>query len=291
MSEIVQSDYLHNSTHKEFIRDKWIEFIEAILTDGEELGIITFPAEEMQDLLLLKDKGLIDWKETETGSYEITKGKIICFEKSGKIYRKLVSKLVGAVVESAEIGSYFRNKYEGIMRGSTKVFPVTAINLDYDGNLSKNNVPIQEKIELIFKFQAHHAQNFSLFITWPETEDEDTAEYKAFLHQTIANNLEDPSATSFRDGFLENYELEQLDYDDLSIIGLTKLIFRNSSNTYFKLVKHEFYVYGGNGRRKMYSILLNFEYIGNGTSQNIIYSEDVACALSEIHRLQDQAEA
>jgi hypothetical protein len=291
MSEIEQEDYLHNSAHKEFIRDKWVEFIEAILIDGEELGVITFPAEEMQDLLLFKDKGLIDWKVTETGSFEITKGKIICFEKSGKIYRKLVSKLVGAVVESTEIGAYFRNKYEGIMRGSTKVFPVTAINLDYDGNLSKNKVPIEEKISLIFKFQAHHTQNFSLFITWPDTEDEDTDEYKALLRQTIANNLADPSATDFRDNFLESYVLNDLDYENLSIIGLTKLIFRNSSNAYFKLVKHEFYVYGENGRRKMYSILLNFEFIGNAISQSTIYSQDVVCALTKISTLQNKTNA
>ncbi|WP_299122999.1 hypothetical protein [uncultured Winogradskyella sp.] len=290
MSEIIQ-DYLHNSAHKNFIRNKWVEFIQDVLTENEELGIITFPAEEMQDLILFKETGLIDWEETETGGFNITKGKVICFEKNTTIFMKLRTKLIGAVVETTEIGAYLRINHHRIMSGNQGVFPVNAINLDYDGNLSLNKVPIQEKIDLIFKFQAYHTQNFSLFITWPETETEDTADYKALLRQTIANNLEDPSATSFRDRFLENYELEELNYDNLSIIGLTKLIFRNSSNTYFKLVKHEFYVYGGNGRRKMYSILLNFEFIGNGTSQNTIYSQDVASALSEIEILQNQPEA
>ena len=290
MSEIGQ-EYIHNSSHKEFIRDKWVEFIQDIIGEDEELGIITFPAEEMQDLLLLKERGLLDWEVNETGNFTITKGKIICFEKSTKIYMKLHTKLVGAVVESTEIGSYFRMKYHSIMNGNATVFPVTAINLDYDGNLSKNKVPIQEKIDLIFKFQGAHTKNFSLFMTWPDTENEDTAEYKTLLRQTIVNNLADPSATTFRDSFLENYNLDELNYDDLSIIGLTKLIFRNSSNAYYKLIKHEFYIYGEIGRKKMYSILLNFEYIGNGTSQNTIYSQDVVSALTEIFTLKNIPDA
>lgn len=279
------SNYIHNSAHKEFIRDKWVEFINEILVEGEELGIITFPAEEMQDLFLFKEKGLIDWEENETGNLTITKGKIICFEKSTKIWMALRTKLVGAEVEKEEIGNYLRSKYQAIMNGHPKVFPVTAVNLDYDGNLSKNKVPIQEKIDLIFKFQAHHTQNFALFITWPYSEDEDTIEYKQLLKQTIANNLEDPSAKNFKENFLQNFNLEDLDYDNLSIIGITKLIFRNSSNAYYKLVKNEFYVYGETGRRKMYSIMLNFEFIGNGTSQNLIYSQDVTFALSKIQNL------
>lgn len=280
-------NYIHNSAHKEFIRDKWVEFINEILVEGEELGIITFPAEEMQDLFLFKEKGLIDWEENETGNFTITKGKIVCFEKSTKIWMALRTKLVGAEVEKDEIGSYLRSKYQAIMNGQPKVFPVTAVNLDYDGNISKNKVPIQEKIDLIFKFQAHHTQNFALFITWPYTENEDTNEYKQLLKQTIANNLEDPSATAFRDSFLQSFNLDDINYDNLSIIGLTKIIFRNSANAHYKLTKNEFYVYGETGRRKMYSIMLNFEFIGNGTSQNLIYSQDVAFALSQILTLQD----
>lgn len=291
MSEIVQQDYLHNSTHKEFIRDKWVEFIEAIISDGEELGIITFPAEEMQDLLLLKDKGLIDWEINETGNYTVTKGKIICFEKRTKIYLSLREKLVNAMVEPNEIGLYLRSKYQALMSGKLKIFPVTAINLDYDGNLSKNSVPIQEKVDLIFKSQAIFFQNFSLFLTWPHTEDEDTQEYKDLLRQTIADNLEDANATIFRDNFLENFNLDDMNYDNLSIIGLTKLILRNSSNTLYKLVKHEYYIYGEEGRHKMYSILLNFEYLGAGNAITTIYSQDVISALTEISTLQKKPEA
>lgn len=279
--------YLHNSAHKEFIRDKWVEYMQENL-DDEEFGIITFPAEEMHDLYLFKQKGLIDWEENETGNITITKGKVICFEKSTKIYRKLREKLVNASVESDEIGSFLRNKYQSIMNGHRKVFPVHAINLDYDGSLAKNRVPIKEKIELIFKYQANYSINFSLFLTWPCSETEDTDEYKEILRKTIKNNLEDPSATSFEKKFRqEKLDINSLNYDELSIIGLSKLILRISSNSYYKLHKNEFYIYGGEDRRKMYSILLNFTFIGDGASQNKIYSEDVERALSSIQNLND----
>lgn len=281
----MDSVYLNNSKHKELIRDKWVEFIQEGGVTENGIGILTFPAEEMQDLHLFKKNGLIDWEENETGSYTITKGKVICFEKSSKIFRALSTKLVNAVVESQEIGSHLRQKYDGIMKGNQRIFPLDAINLDYDGNISKNKVPIEEKIDLIFKFQAIHRKNFSLFLTWPSTETEDEEAYKTLLKETIKNNLKDPTAVAFKEVFEKKFnEIEDLDYDNLSLIGLTKIILKKASNNKFKLVKNELFIYGEDGRKKMYSVMYNFEY-DEHKADYLIYSEHVAFSLTEISTL------
>ncbi len=283
------NNYLNNSSHKNFIREKWVEFIQEVVTHDDEIGIITFPAEEMQDLCLFKEKGLIDWNETETGAYHITKGKVVCFEKSHRIFSQLSSKLVNVVLES-EIGIYLRTNYNKIESGivtpkKIKVFPVDAINLDYDGRLAKCKVPIDDKIDLIFKFQRIHKRNFSLFLTWPSTEEDDEEEYKTLLKTTIQNNLSDPSAQNFKRLFEEKFNsIEDLDYDNLSLVGLTKLVLKKASNSFYKLNRHELYTYGENGRKKMYSVLYNFEH-RESSAENLIYSQDVDKALAEITSL------
>lgn len=279
------STYLNNSNHKNIIRAKWVEFIKACITHDNAIGVITFPAEEMHDLHVFRDNGLIDWQENETGTLTITKGKVVCFEKSSKIFKSLSTKLVNATVESQEIGSHLRQKYEGIMKGNEKIFPVDAVNLDYDGNISKNKVPIDEKIELIFKFQAVHKRSFSLFITWPSTESEDDESYKTLLRKTISNNLTDPSATLFKEGFDKRFQsIDELNYDNLSLIGLTKIVLKKASNSRFRLAKHEYFVYGENGRKRMYSVLFNFNF-EEDSSENLIYSEVVVNSLSNIKDL------
>ena len=282
--------YIHNSNHKEFIRDKWVEFIQEGIDHEDGIGIITFPAEEMQDLQLFKQKGLIDWEQNETGNLTIIKGKIICFEKSTKIYRTLRTKLVNAEVENTEIGAYLRQKNSGIISGSnTKIFPVDAINLDYDGNIYRGSVPLQERIEYVFKFQAVHNKSFSFFITWPCTEEDDLDEYKNLLKNVISSNLNDPSALQFKEEFESKIgAIEDLNYDQLSLVGLTKIILKKASNNLYQLNKHELYIYGEDDRRKMYSVLFNFKYT-NDKAENLIYSEDVVKSLSEINTLQKQA--
>ena len=52
--------YIHNSAHKDFIRTKWIEFINDNYNEDEIFGVITFPAEEMHDLRLFAENGLIE---------------------------------------------------------------------------------------------------------------------------------------------------------------------------------------------------------------------------------------
>ncbi len=279
-------EYLHNSEHKDFIRTRWVEYIKDLVDPDQGLSIITFPAEEMHDLNLFKEEGLIEWEETETGGYRIVKGKVICFEKRTKIFMRLREKLVGAQVLPDELGSFLRSKYQGIMEGSPKFFPVDVVNLDYDGNISKNRVSIEEKVRLIFEFQANHGKNFSLFLTWPSTEGEDEEEYKNLLSQTIKNNLSDPSATIFKESFEAKFDdIESLSYDDLSIIGITKICFRRASICFYELQRNELYTYGEENRHKMYSILLEFKYVGNSKGENELYSEYVGNALNEITKL------
>lgn len=274
--------YLHNSTHKEFIRDKWVEF-STEMRDGENgLSVITFPAEEMHDLHLFAEKGLIEWQLTETGAYLITKGKVVCFEKVSKYYIALSNKLSNAVIEPTEFGMYLRNKYEGIMRGSTKIFPADVINLDYDGNISKSTVPIEEIIRLIFEYQARHKKDFSLFMTWPHTEAEDEKRYKDLLKKTITDNLSDPSAVSFKEIYEENHpNVEDLDYNKLSVIGLSKVIIKKATNHQYDLYKNEFYIYGEPNRHQMFSVLLNFKFLEN-IAEHTLYSNNVSKSLLDI---------
>jgi len=280
--------YVNNSDHKEYIRSKWIEFIQESVDHNDGIGVITFPAEEMQDLQLFQENGLIEWEETETGALNVTKGKVICFEKSHTIFASLSSKLVNVVLEN-EIGSYLNLNYHKISSlQSTKVFPVDVVNLDYDVRLAKcSRIQISQKLNLIFEFQGLHQRNFSLFLTWPSTEEDDEEDYKDLLKRTIGNNLNDPSATSFRDEFIEQFEtVENLDYDYLSLVGLIKIILKKASNHLFQLNKHEYYIYGEEGRKKMYSVLFNFEYVTD-KSEFLIYSQDVSKSLAQIRNLAD----
>lgn len=279
--------YKNNSGHKDLVRNKWVEFIQENIDHEEELRLITFPAGEMQDLQLFQENGLIEWEETETGAFNVTKGKIICFEKSHTIFALLSSKLVNVILLN-EIGSYIALNYHKIISGeSTTVFPVDAINLDYDVRLAKcsNKIKIDSKLKFIFEFQGLHKRNFSLFLTWPSTEEDDEHEYKELLKTTIANNLTDPSAITFKEKFEEEFvSVDDLDYDKFSLVGLIKVILKQASHNLFQLNKHEYYVYGEEGKKKMYSILLNFEYTPN-KSTFLIYSEDVTKSLAEINDL------
>ena len=181
-----------------------------------------------------------------------------------------------------EIGSFLRSKYQALMNKTSKIFPIDVINLDYDGNISKNHVPISETIELIFKCQALHQKNFSLFITWPHTEAEDEQTYKDSLKKIIEDNLEDPQAKTFKTLFDQSHtSVANLDYERLSIIGLSKIIIQHSSTNKFNLHKNEFFIYGEKNRRRMFSILMNFNF-QNTKSKHILYSGDVHKALDKV---------
>lgn len=277
--------YAFNSPQKDIIRQKWLQFANEYYEEQRGLSVILFPSEELHELELYKEEGLIDWEETETGGKKITRGKVICIEQEGKKYKQIVKKLVNAKVESGEFGFILRTKYNAIMGGQTSIFPVDIVNLDYDGCISRINVPINETIERVFDFQARHQKSFSYFMTWPHTEDQDLDEYKNQFRNIINDNLEDTE--NFRTLFENDYQtIENLNYEQLSIIGMVKIIFRNSSLRRFKLSNSQLLVYGGiNNRRRMFSILLNFNFVGQAMTQNQIYSQDVLLSLSNIEDL------
>lgn len=283
----MEEEYIRNSTHKDYIRDKWIEFSTDVIKVENGLSVITFPAAEMHDLRLFAERGLIEWQPTETGAYSITKGKVVCFEKSTNLFIALSNKLSNAVIEKDEFGSYLRSKYQGIMNGSKKIFPVDVVNLDYDGSISKSKVPIDEIIKLVFEYQALHKKSFCLFMTWPSTESVDSGHYKNLLKQTISNNLEDPRALAFKEIYEASLPcLDDLDYDQLSIIGLSKIIIQKASHHRYNLNKNEFYIYGEQGRHKMFSILLNFDF-KEDTAEHALYSNSVIKSLLSIINLQN----
>lgn len=191
---MAKSVYAQNSLQKDMVRNKWLQFINEFCDKNVGLSVINFPSEELHELSLYKENGLIDWEEMETGGLKITKGKVICFEKETLKYKKIVSKLINVKIEYGEIGQVLRSKYQAIMTGNTSIFPVDVVNLDYDGCISKINVPMTETIERIFQFQGKHKKSFSFFMTWPHTENDDLDIYKNELITVIKENLNDPSA-------------------------------------------------------------------------------------------------
>ncbi|MFC1477965.1 hypothetical protein ACFL57_00720, partial [Candidatus Margulisiibacteriota bacterium] len=252
----------------------------------EELRLLTFPSEEMQDLHLFVDEGLLTWEETETGAYRMKRGAVFCFEKSSTISKYLAEKLVAAKVYPQEFGSYLQEKYKGIMAGSNPMFPLDVINLDYDGNISKNPVHIGEVIELLFKFQEIHNKSFNLFLTWPQTKDEDTDEYIKWLKNTVRDNLSNPIAKPFKDLFDQSFQsIDSLHYEQLSIIGITKHMVKVAADHGYTIEKNEFYNYGEKGRRNMMSVLIYFKHIDNTKPSHQVYSEEIVKTLDAINVL------
>lgn len=287
--------YKNNSGPKDFVRSRWVDFAKEIFSDQErDFGILTFPAEEMQDLILFKDEGFIDWEEAESKSSDgtpnlrITKGNLRCFEKNSMIQRKLSEKLIEAKVESDFI-PYIAANYSLIISGRNKTFPVDVVNLDFDGRMQANpKYPFDNTIKSVFEFQKNYGRNFSLFLTWPVAEGEDLSEYKTLLHDVIVGNLNDPAATAFKASFEASVgAIDRINYEQKSIIGVTKVVIKKASQNLFTLSRHEFYVYGDEelsvgGRKRMISLLFNFTYEGKAGTENIIYAKDVVNAMSDI---------
>ncbi|MFA5953799.1 MAG: hypothetical protein WC812_04355 [Candidatus Pacearchaeota archaeon] len=278
------SNYKNNSRHKEFIRKKWVEFIKEISKlEEKECSIITLPSDEMQDLRLFKEEGIIDWEENETESCTITKGKVICFERLTSIHNKLAKKLVNATTHPYEIGRFFQEKYNKLINGETTFFPVDVINLDLDGNLSKNDTSIERILDLLFQFQKNY-NKFSLFLTFPETEAEDELEFKDKLKSILNSNLSDEHNNEFIQMFKEKFpSTDEIQYYEFVTISLVKLIIKKATHFNYKLSKQEFYYYGENGRRKMISILINFEYNPNSTPG--LYYSEVIKSLEKVNEL------
>ena len=74
------------------------------------------------------------------------------------------TKLVNAKVEPKEIGAFLRENYNKLITGkNANYFPVHAVNLDFDGNISKNKVSIDECVNLIFNYQRAQKKKYFSF--------------------------------------------------------------------------------------------------------------------------------
>ncbi len=282
--------YINDSGHKGFIRERWVEYIQETImdnSDGEECSIITLPSDGIQDLEIFANSGIISWELTETGAYNIINGKVICFEKKQKTWRKIRQKLVNVELINLDIGKYLQQNYKKLLNGNNNIFPVDIINLDFDGNLSKNDPDIKETIDLIFKFQKkHNKTNFSLFLTFPQTETEDGEDFKDQLKEILVQNIKDQNNSEYISKFETKYiSIDDLGYDEFVIIGITKLILSAASNYRYKLLNQEYYIYGEESRRKMLSILLKFENQGGSHSTPSLYYENVVRVLEDINNL------
>jgi hypothetical protein len=284
--------YKHNSPHKDIIRERWIYFIKEMIKEDDKLeergiDVITFPAEEMNDLTLFESEGFIGWEATETGNLNIIKGRVICFEKSAPIWKKLKTLLINAVVEN-EFEKFLSNNYRSMVKGSIKIFPIDVINLDYDGAISRNSLSIEVIMSMIFDLQGKFQKNFSLFMTWPKPHNPeiDEPDFVSSLKEIITENLNDPRAIPFKENFEETFDsIEDVEYESLTIIGLTKKILTQASSKKYQIDRHEYYSYGEVGRQPMMSVLYHFRYLGQAKTQNVIYSEDVIKSLSDIETL------
>jgi hypothetical protein len=287
---MAKPSYKFDSAHKNYIRERWVAYIKEALTD-EEAGatIITFPSNEIQELILYESKGLIKWEETETKELRIVKGNVICFEKDNTKWMELKAKLPFATVER-EFGGFLTSNAKAIAMEKIKVFPVDAINLDYEKNISKNEIPLDVIFELVFQFQSKYKKSFSFFLTWPfprASTDDDPA-FIDSLKRLIADNLEDRNAVAFKNIFeANNLNVENLPYEKLSITGLTKKLLKKATQSGYQLSNKEFYTYGEPSRHSMMSVLFKFDYVGHAKSSTKIYSEDVAKALDDITDLRD----
>ena len=107
------------------------------------------------------------------------------------------------------------------------------------------------------------------------------------MRQTISGNIN--AHENFRTRFVEVHnDIEDLHYDNLSIVGLSKIIIRRATQSLFTLDKNEFYIYGEDGNRKMYSLLFNLNFTDNPGTESALYIKNVIRALDTINNLQEQ---
>jgi hypothetical protein len=294
----IPNPYINNSPSKEFIRNKWVEYISTIVTrkGDKELEMIDMPAAEMQDIHLLVDRGILEWQETETSIsteepnekvYRITKGRLVFFEKNQNSERILTKKLVNSKVYS-EIAQHLEVNYHKILIGSQKIFPVDVINLDFDGSLSNNKTGIQQLIKLIFEFQKRHNSDFCLFLTFPNTENEDTDNFKDALKLVLSQNLTSEHTHEFRDQFTTEYtSIDNMTYEKFLIVSIAKVIIKQSSEC-FTILNNNFFTYTGGTGMRMISILFDFQYIGPAKAGYGQYFTEVLRSLEPIDEVNPQ---
>ena len=280
--------YKHDSSNKQLVREKWVEYIRLVKDgDGSPLSMITLPSNEFQELGYYANEGLIEATAIEeTGVLRIENGRIFCFEKDSKRYLELQSKLAGATSLNDDICSWFRNIRTRFLNGKKfDQFPFDAINLDFEGSMSKLRVSISETMDTLLLFQSKFNKPFAFFLTFPESSNTDTAEYKAELVSIIESNLNDDRNQDFINRFGATYgTIENMPYEALQAVGIIKQIIKESSVKNYKCLKCDYILYGGvevegRQRKRMQSLLFYFAPEVDNVNHAAIYYNDVLNSL------------
>lgn len=282
------STYRHDSESKQIVRSHWVQYIKDIKQgDSSPLKLITLPSSEMQELFLYKDEGLIDAEYDENSrQFDIKKGDIYCFEKKASRYRELFEKLIGATTRQDDIGSYIRTHRPKILNNKSNLgFPLDAVNLDFEGSLCKLKIPIEETVENIIACQSASNKPFVFFLTFPNTEDTDTDEYKQSVRAVLEKNLNDSLNTQFQENFNHTCgDINHIDYEILHMVAVFKNIIKQVSQKNYTCEKSKIIIYGDKEqvpdyRKRMTSLF--FKFIPENTINHTeIYYRDILQALS-----------
>ncbi len=281
--------YINNSSEKNHIREKWVEFAKLNYDDEHEFSMIGLTTETLDDVKLFSEHNLFDITETETGQLRFNKGKFKCFESDGSTCRKLTELLPNEFAIHSEIGFEIGKEYNKVFveLHQSKIFPCDVINLDFTGsisNVTKRN--ILEVLNWIFKIQNKFQKNFSLFLTFANANgtNEETIfnKFEEIIQENISN-----AHTNFRNMFETKFNSLQnikSNHNQFLATGISKYLVKFSSENKFNLKKYDFYYYEKT-RHNMISLLFNFEFSNLTIPQIDIYKEDCLKCLDDIKKV------
>jgi len=266
---------LPNSTEKETVRERWVALSCGILQrQGRPLDtfvLLTLPGEEMRDIHKYTESGLLTFAKTDTGLQYRGKGKLVWAEKSTTRFMSISRQLSRTVSYPGDISHFIMKE--------PRHFPFDSINLDINGPLFGIPERIDALFQRIFGLQSQHSRDFSLYLTFPETERDDPSDYRELLVSTIENNLRDVNNGAFATEFTKRIgsTVASLPYERRAVIAIAKIILRASASNSFQLRSYECYAYGNRaaGRQRMFSLLFDFEFKGPSTHWGTLYYTDV----------------
>lgn len=276
----MEGDYRFNSSEKDFVRSRWVEFSRKSYKNDHEFKYMCMPSVEMQDLWLYAKEGLLEIKDAETsGVKKLMWGEVLAFEHDGKKATEMRNKLVNlGVIPSGVYESVINKKKQ-------KEFPFDTVNLDFDGSLEKSMKDPELFFDNLFYQQSNGGHDCSLFITFPETVKDYHPQYTEKLREIITSNIADPNCREFKDKYNKRFGISDagLNGEDLSIVSITKLVIRFAIKYKFRIAEVEYYTYGlrelsKGGRQRMIALLFYLTYSGslNPTSS---YCNDVMYSL------------
>ena len=285
------TEYQFNSPEKNFIRRQWIEFAKKNYDENDIFSMITLTTESLNDLKLFSDEGFYDVDELATGFFRINKGKFKCFELEGTTYRKLMKLLPNESVTQGEIGFEIGKEYNRVFieqSNECKLFPCNVINLDFTSSISNvTKRDILNVFKWIFEFQKKFQKNYSLFITFANTNAENENEILQRFEEIIQENISN-THTEFKTKFDEKYIsieiLRTTAYDQFLATGISKFLVKFGSENRFEIDDFKFYFYNKD-RHKMISLLFNFKFLTETTPQIEIYKKDCIKCLKDIEEV------